>query len=97
MSTLCPLLPSEPLAVTGVSLAIVPVVLAAFGVGLTGGNLLAPRFADRALMPTAGALLVWTAIALACYPMAAAHLWSIALDVRRWGWAEAWGLPCRRD
>jgi len=68
-------------AVTGVSLAIVPIVLAAFGIGLTAGNWIAPRFADRALMPTAGTLLLWTAIALALYPLAAAHLWSIVLDV----------------
>lgn len=68
-------------AVTGVSLALVPVVLAAFGIGLTAGNLIAPLFADRALMPTAGGLLIWTAISLALYPLAAGHLWSIALDV----------------
>jgi MFS transporter, DHA1 family, inner membrane transport protein len=74
-------LASTLVAVTGVSLAIVPVVLAAFGIGLTAGNLVAPRFADRALMPTAGALLLWTAVALALYPLAAGRLWSIVLDV----------------
>jgi MFS transporter, DHA1 family, inner membrane transport protein len=74
-------LASTLMAVTGVSLAIVPLVLAAFGIGLTAGNLVAPRFADRALMPTAGALLLWTAIALALYPLAAGRLWSIVLDV----------------
>jgi DHA1 family inner membrane transport protein len=58
-----------------------PLVLAVFGIGLTLGNLLIPRFADRALMPTAGALLAWSAVALAIYPFAASHLWSIALAV----------------
>ena len=74
-------LASTLVAVTGVSPAIVPIVLAAFGMGLTAGNLVAPRFADRALMPTAGALLLWTAVALALYPLAAGRLWSIVLDV----------------
>ncbi len=45
-------------------------VLAAFGVGMTAGNLIVPRFADRALMPVAGGLLVWSAVALAIYPFA---------------------------
>ncbi len=46
--------------VTGVSPLMVPVVLMVFGVGMTAGNLIIPRFADRALMPTAAALLVWS-------------------------------------
>ena len=41
--------------------AAVPVVLAMFGVGLTVGNLIIPRFADRAPMRTAGVLLIWSA------------------------------------
>ena len=36
-----------------------------------------PRFADRALMPTAGGLLLWSAAMLALYPWAAASLWTI--------------------
>ena len=52
-------LASTLMAVTGVSAAALPAALACFGIGLTAGNLIAPRFADRALMPTAGALLVW--------------------------------------
>jgi DHA1 family inner membrane transport protein len=74
-------LASTLVTVTGVSLAVVPLVLAAFGIGLTAGNLVAPRFADRALMPTAGGLLLWTAVALALYPLAAGRLWSMVLDV----------------
>jgi DHA1 family inner membrane transport protein len=74
-------LASTLLDVTGVSHAAVPLVLSLFGVGLTVGNLVIPRFADRALMPTAGATLVWLAMVLALYPWAASHLWAIALDV----------------
>ena len=59
----------------------VPFVLAVFGVGLTLGNLVAPRFAGRALMPTAGGLLAWSAVALALYPFSTSHLWSITLAV----------------
>lgn len=84
-------LASTLMAVTGVSAATVPIALAAFGVGLTAGNLIAPRFADRALMPTAGALLVWSAVSLALYPLAAPHFWSLLLDVMAVGMGGALG------
>ena len=84
-------LASTLMAVTGVSAATVPVALAVFGIGLTAGNLVAPHFADRALMPTAGALLVWSAIALALYPFAAGHLWSLLIDVTAIGIGGALG------
>src|ERR1700689_3253454 len=58
-----------------------PLVFSVFGAGLTAGNLWIPKFADRALMPTAGALLVWSALVLAIYPWAAAHYVTILLDV----------------
>jgi MFS transporter, DHA1 family, inner membrane transport protein len=84
-------LASTMMAVTGVAAATVPVALAAFGIGMTAGNLIAPHFADRALMPTAGALLVWSAIALALYPLAAGHFWSLLLDVTAVGVGGALG------
>ncbi len=74
-------LASTLIAVTRVSEASVPPVLAVFGIGMTLGNLIVPRFADRALMPTAGALLVWSAIMLALYSLAAGSLWTITLAV----------------
>jgi MFS transporter, DHA1 family, inner membrane transport protein len=58
-----------------------PFVFAAFGVGMTLGNLIVPRFADRALMPTAGYVLLWSAVALALYSVAAHSLWSITIDI----------------
>jgi MFS transporter, DHA1 family, inner membrane transport protein len=79
------------MAVTGVSAAALPAALACFGIGLTAGNLIAPRFADKALMPTAGVLLVWSAVALALYPFAAGKLWSILLDVTAVGFGGALG------
>jgi MFS transporter, DHA1 family, inner membrane transport protein len=84
-------LASTLMAVTGVSAAALPAALACFGIGLTAGNLIAPRFADRALVPTAGALLIWSAVALALYPFAAGKLWSILLDVTAIGFGGALG------
>ncbi|SEM79610.1 MFS transporter, DHA1 family, inner membrane transport protein [Sphingomonas gellani] len=74
-------LASTLMEVTGAGASSVPVVLAVFGVGLTVGNLVVPRFADRALMATAGGLLVWSALCLAAYTVAAQHFWAITLCV----------------
>lgn len=84
-------LASTLMAVTGVSAASVPVALAVFGIGMTAGNLVAPHFADRALMPTAGALLLWSAVSLAFYPFAAGHWWSLLVDVVAIGFGGALG------
>lgn len=74
-------LASTMLAVTHVSPALVPVALCVFGVGLTAGNIIVPRFADRALMATAGGLLLWSAAAMALYPFAAGNFWTLIVDV----------------
>jgi DHA1 family inner membrane transport protein len=67
--------------VTHVSAAMATLVFSVFGVGMTVGNLVVPRFADRALMPTAGMLLTGSAVVLAIYPFAAAHFWTVTADV----------------
>ena len=67
--------------VTHVSAATAALVFSVFGVGMTVGNLVVPRFADRALMPTAGVLLAGSAVVLAIYPIAAANYWSVTVDV----------------
>ena len=74
-------LASTLMAVTGVSAAVVPVVLCIFGIGMTAGNLVVPYFADRALMPTAGGLLLWSAASLALFPFAAQNIWLAGIDV----------------
>ncbi len=84
-------LASTLMDVTGVSPRMVPVVLAVFGVGMTIGNLVVPRFADKALMPTAGALLLWSAGALALYPLAAGNVTTMTLDVFAIGLGGALG------
>jgi DHA1 family inner membrane transport protein len=68
-------------AVTHVSPAFVPVVLAVFGVGMTLGNIVVPWFADRALMPTGGALLLFSAATLIVFPLAAPSPFWVIVDV----------------
>jgi DHA1 family inner membrane transport protein len=82
-------LTSTLLHVTGAGPAATPVVLMLFGVGMTAGNLVVPRFADRALMPSAGLLLLWSAAMLALYPLAAHSVVAIALDMLAIGFGVA--------
>ncbi|MFT4242502.1 MAG: MFS transporter [Acidovorax sp.] len=59
----------------------IPIVLAIFGVGMTCGNLAAPHLARRGPLPAVGMLLAWSALALALYPLAVNHVWSVAAAV----------------
>ncbi len=72
---------STMLEVTHVSGALVPLVLAVFGVGMTIGNLGAAWAADRALMPTAAGMLIWSAVSLALFPFAAGNIWTLSIVV----------------
>lgn len=69
------------LEVTGVGPGMVPVVLAVFGVGMTLGNLVAAWAADRALMPAAGGILLWSAGSLLLFPLVAGDIWLVSLCV----------------
>lgn len=69
------------MALAGMPLGQVPVVLALFGVGMVLGNIIGPRFADRALMPTVGGLLVWGACILGAYSFTAYHPWLGSVNV----------------
>ncbi len=79
------------LQVTQTSPNVVPLVLAVFGLGLTIGNILIPWLADRALLPTAAGLLLWSAAMSALFPLAAGHVWSISLNVFLIGFGGALG------
>lgn len=68
-------------SVTGMSANWIPLVLAVFGIGMTLGNIVVPRLADRALMPTAGGLLVWSALSLAIFALVAGNPWALTIDV----------------
>ncbi|OHT19591.1 MFS transporter [Edaphosphingomonas haloaromaticamans] len=72
---------STMLEVTHVSGEMVPLVLGIFGVGLTIGNLGAAWLADRALMPTAAGMLLWSAVALALFPLTAGNIWSLSANI----------------
>jgi DHA1 family inner membrane transport protein len=69
------------IAVTHMPLSTVPWVIGVFGVGLTAGNMIVPVFADRALMRTAGVLLVWSIAMLALFPFTAGNVWTLGLNV----------------
>jgi DHA1 family inner membrane transport protein len=74
-------LASTLLAVTHVSPHTIPAVLFVFGIGMFLGNLLVPYAADRALMPTAGMILLAMVASLLIYPLASASIWLISADV----------------
>lgn len=57
--------------------AALPMVLAVFGAGMTVGTLVCAWAADRAQMPAIGGVLLWSAAALALYPMATGSLWTL--------------------
>ena len=78
-------------SVTHAPVAAVPWVLAVFGIGMAIGNLVIPRFAGRAVLATAASLLLWSALALALYPLASTRLWSITLAVGALGVGGALG------
>jgi MFS transporter, DHA1 family, inner membrane transport protein len=82
-------LASTLMAVTAVSPRMVPIALAAFGIGMTAGNIIVPLFADRAVMRSAGILLLGSATTLALYPAAATHFWTVLLDVMAIGFCGA--------
>lgn len=69
------------LQVTQVSPTTVPFVLAIFGIGMTLGNIIIPWFADRALLPTAAGLLLWSAAVSALYVLTASSIWGISITV----------------
>lgn len=74
-------LASTMMEVTGVAPAMVPLALAAFGVGLTVGNLAGAWAADRALMPSVGGILLWSAGSLALFTFAVNDLWAVMVTV----------------
>ncbi len=67
--------------VTHVGPDVLPWVFAVFGVGMFSGNILGAWAGDRFGFPAAAGLLIWSAIALAFYPLASQHLWSMLIVV----------------
>jgi DHA1 family inner membrane transport protein len=75
--------------VTGMAPTATAFVFAMFGVGMTVGNIVVPRFADRALVPTATTMLTISAVALALFPAAAQSVPTVLLDVLAIGFAAS--------
>lgn len=75
--------------VTGMASTSTAIVFALFGVGMTLGNLVVPRFADRALVPTATAMMATSVVALALFPLAARTVPTVMLDVLAIGFATS--------
>ncbi|AEC22000.1 MFS permease [Pusillimonas sp. T7-7] len=67
--------------VTMASPETVPVVLGIFGLGMTVGNIVVPKLADHALMPTIGGVLLWSAATTALFSFTASSLWGISITV----------------
>ncbi|TCM36795.1 DHA1 family inner membrane transport protein [Novosphingobium sp. ST904] len=82
---------STMIEVTRVSEHLVPVVLAVFGVGMTVGNLFWAWAADRSLNKAAIGALLFSAFALALFPMAAGNVWTLSVVVVMIGFAGGLG------
>jgi DHA1 family inner membrane transport protein len=67
--------------VAGMPEQYVPFVLAVFGVGMILGNLIGSWLADRSLMRTIGASLIWNAAVLCLFSVAARHAWTATIAV----------------
>lgn len=74
-------LASTLMEVTHVEPYIVPIVLVFFGLGMTIGTYVCAWLADRALMPTVGALLLWAAVSLALFPFTTGNIYAVTLVV----------------
>ncbi len=84
---------STMIEVTHVSKALVPVVLAIFGIGMTLGSLAAAWLADRALNRTVIGVLLWSAAALALFPFMAGNIWTLSLSIFLIGAGGGLGTP----
>lgn len=84
---------STMIEVTGVSEVWVPVILMIFGVGMTIGNLVAAWMADRALNRTVIIVLLWSAGALALFPLMAGNIWTLSLIIFLIGAGGGLGTP----
>ena len=72
---------STMMQVTGVSEALVPVVLMVFGIGMVAGNLFWAWQADKRMDAAAIGALLFSACALGLFPLAAGNVWTLALVV----------------
>lgn len=86
-------LASTLMDVTRVEPWVVPIVLMVFGLGLTVGTYVSAWLADRALMATAGGLLLWSAFWLAVFPFAVTNIYAVTIVVFMIGCGGSLGVP----
>lgn len=67
--------------VTGLGTDFLPVLFSIFGIGMMAGNLLGGWAADRFGMKAAAGLLLWSALSLTLFPVAAEQVWSLLIVV----------------
>jgi len=67
--------------VSGFSPAFIPIALVLFGLGMNVGNVVGSRLADRALMPTIGAMLIWVIAVMTLYWLTASNPWMVSLCI----------------
>lgn len=75
--------------VTGLPDAWIPLVLGVFGVGMTAGNIVIPRFADRARMPTAGVTLAGSGLVMALFYFAVLSVPAVIVAIFLLGFGTA--------
>lgn len=86
-------LASTLLSVTGTTAAAIPPMLTIFGLGMMAGTFIAGWAADKAQMPTVGALLLAVTLLLLLYPFAAHSLWTLAPVIFLIGCTGSVGVP----
>lgn len=84
---------STMIEVTHVSEKYVPLVLMIFGIGMTLGNLAVAWLADRNRNRTVIGVLLWSAAALALFPLMAGNIWTLGLIVFLIGIGGGLGTP----
>lgn len=84
---------STMIEVTHVSEQYVPLVLMIFGIGMTLGNLAVAWLADRNRNRTVIGVLLWSAAALALFPLMAGNIWTLGLIVFLIGIGGGLGTP----
>jgi DHA1 family inner membrane transport protein len=67
--------------VTGLPAATVPLLLSVIGLGMIAGSMIGGWFADRSLIGTIFGVLVWNALVLGGFMLAAHNVWAVTGDL----------------
>lgn len=65
----------------GLSVAMVPVIMVLFGLGMNAGNLIGSRLADKSLMGTIGGMLVFNILVMTGFGLTAHLPWALCLTI----------------